>query len=208
MINYLKSFVASSHLFWKFRHTFDKNLKIQKKGNSYYTYFESIIDKLKPDSILDYGCGTADLLYYLKIHYEDIKIMGVDLNKNVISYNKKIFKSFSDKEYIFSKETDGNAINDMKNKLNINNLDLVIFERVLYIMGDRNIDQLLNYLSTCTKRIYIDDFFIPNNYKSLYKHRNWDRILKNHSFLPYENFISPHREMSHANPIAKIYEKK
>ena len=70
---------------------------------------------VKPISILDYGCGLADLCLYLKDKNKNLKIIGVDLNQNVIEYNKKLFNKFKKHTYIFSNEVNINAIDIKKN---------------------------------------------------------------------------------------------
>ena len=88
MINYLKSYIASSKYFWKFRYTLKKSLRHSNKSKNYYSFIDKIIYMVKPISILDYGCGLADLCLYLKDKNKDLKIIGVDLNQNVIEYNR------------------------------------------------------------------------------------------------------------------------
>ena len=117
----------------------------------------------------------------------------------------KLFNKFKKHTYIFSNEVNINAINIKKKKLKIKKFDLVIFDRVLYIMADKDINILFDYLSKNAKYIYIDDFYLPNNYKSFYKHRNWDSLLKKFNIIPYSSFESPHRFMSHANPRSRLY---
>ena len=205
MINYLKSYIASSKYFWKFRYTLKKSLRHSNKSKNYYSFIDKIIYMVKPISILDYGCGLADLCLYLKDKNKNLKIIDVDLNQNVIEYNKKLFNKFKKHTYIFSNEVNINAIDIKKKKLKIKKFDLVIFDRVLYIMADKDINILFDYLSKNAKYIYIDDFYLPNNYKSFYKHRNWDSLLKKFNIIPYSSFESPHKSMSHANPRSILY---
>jgi SAM-dependent methyltransferase len=208
MINYLKSYIASSKYFWKFRYNLIKNLSHSNKSKNYYSFINKIIFKLKTISILDYGCGLADLTFYLKNKNKDLKIIGVDLNQNVIEYNKKLFNKFKKNSFIFSNEINIDAIDIQKKKLKIKKFDLVIFDRVLYIMTDKDINILFDYLSKNAKYIYIDDFYLPNNYKSFYKHRDWDLMLKKYKFMPHSSFESPHKPMFHANSKSTLYKYK
>ena len=208
MINYLKSYIASSKYFWKFRYTLKKSLRHSNKSKNYYSFIDKIIFEVKPISILDYGCGLADLCFYLKDKNKDLKIIGVDLNQNVIEYNRKLFNKFKNRSYIFSNEVSTDTIDIKKKKLKIKKLDLVIFDRVLYIMADKDINILFDYLSKNAKYIYIDDFYLPNNYKSFYKHRDWDSVLKKFNIIACNSFESPHRFMSHANSRSTLYKFK
>ena len=75
-------------------------------------------------------------------------------------------------------------------------------------MTDKDINILFDYLSKNAKYIYIDDFYLPNNYKSFYKHRDWDLMLKKYKFMPHSSFESPHKSMSHANSKSTLYKYK
>lgn len=45
--------------------------------------------------VLDFGCGHADLYQFLKVHRLAVEYTGVDLDKDVIAENKRIYPSAS-----------------------------------------------------------------------------------------------------------------
>lgn len=68
-----------------------------------FNLLSNLIKKYKLKNILDIGCGTCDLNYYLKKYHNNINYFGMDLTFNILKYSDNNIKSKSvnaDVEYI------------------------------------------------------------------------------------------------------------
>ena len=101
----------------------------------------------------------------------------------------------------------------IKNK--IKKFDLIVFDRVLYILNDKEFFFVLNIFSKITKYIYIDDFFLKKNIENNsvnrvnlngYIHTNFDQVLKNAKFKLKKSCHSPYPKVKLANPKFALYE--
>lgn len=202
IINQIKIFIKrkilrkiiSKKLFWKFRHFFQKDyFKTKKLKSEQLTEFIKI-NEIK--SVLDFGCSSGDDLFNLKLQFKDLYCFGIEINKNAISYCNKNFKSTFDGKFLFLNELNEKKymkiIGFNKNKI----LDLVIFNRVLYILSDKELNSILQVLLLRPpKFILINDFYSSSKNDYDYKHRNYEKILK---IFNYKKFIENETpEVSH-----------
>ena len=138
----------------------------------------------KIESILDYGCATGDKLNFFANNGTKF-CYGIDINKNALNTcNKKFNKLDSSKKtYFFDSHTNNKKLNRFLEANYINKFDLIIFDRSLYCLNDRELMKQLNILTNYAKIILINDFMLDNNLEiSGYIHRNWIDIMKNFDF--------------------------
>jgi len=95
----------------------------------------------------------------------------------------------------------------------IKRFDLVIMDRVCYILDDQSLQNILSILSQNTKYIYIDDFFLnDDNFlisrKNLYgyKHTNFDFFLEKLNFKKINYDQSPYKKVFMCNTRSALYE--
>lgn len=216
MLFFIKRFLASNKYFWKYRHYFQKNFFSSNYGKIPKEFYNKILSDLKPSSVLDFGCATADKLIYLYKKEKKVKnIYGVDINQKAIQ-TAKIKASKEKVKFFFSNKLDQNEIEQFFKNVKIKKFDLVIFDRVLYILNTVELNKTLQFLSRYTRYLLINDFFLENNKNFSknyrvnlkgYLHTDFDSLMKEKYFDVVSKFEAPNKEVKYANPKLVIYKK-
>ncbi len=211
----IKRFFASNKYFWKFRHFFDNKIFDKSYGIIPNEYFDQIFENIKIDSVLDYGCATGDKLIFF-INRGAKNVFGIDINPKAINTARDKIKYYN-----VNNELSENINTDKLNKFldisKIKKFDLIILDRILYILNDQEIYNLFNIIKKITNYIYIDDFFLDNeiqsnNFSRLkikgYVHTNFDKILNQNSFKLKIKNKSPYQSVLFSNAKSALYEKQ
>ncbi len=211
----IKRFFASNKYFWKFRHFFDNKIFDKSYGVIPNEYFDQIFENIKIDSVLDYGCATGDKLIFF-INRGAKNVFGIDTNPKAINTARDKIKYYN-----VNNELSENINTDKLNKFldisKIKKFDLIILDRILYILNDQEIYNLFNIIKKITNYIYIDDFFLDNeiqsnNFSRLkikgYVHTNFDKILNQNSFKLKIKNKSPYQSVLFSNAKSALYEKQ
>ena len=211
----IKRFFASNKYFWKFRHFFDNKIFDKSYGIIPNEYFDQIFENIKIDSVLDYGCATGDKLIFF-INRGAKNVFGIDINHKAINTARDKIKYYN-----VNNELSENINTDKLNKFldisKIKKFDLIILDRILYILNDQEIYNLFNIIKKITNYIYIDDFFLDNeiqsnNFSRLkikgYVHTNFDKILNQNSFKLKIKNKSPYQSVLFSNAKSALYEKQ
>jgi SAM-dependent methyltransferase len=211
----IKRFFASNKYFWKFRHFFDNKIFDKSYGVIPNEYFDQIFENIKIDSVLDYGCATGDKLIFF-INRGAKNVFGIDINLKAINTARDKIKYYN-----VNNELSENINTDKLNKFldisKIKKFDLIILDRILYILNDQEIYNLFNIIKKITNYIYIDDFFLDNeiqsnNFSRLkikgYVHTNFDKILNQNSFKLKIKNKSPYQSVLFSNAKSALYEKQ
>ena len=177
-----KRTISQNKFFWKYRHFLPKiyhnpNWKPKTINNIFF----EIIDQNKISSIMDFGFGSGDLLLEIfKKRKNNVEFFfGIDINSENL---RKIKKIIHGPNTFFEKKIDDKLFKKI-NDSGIQKIDLIVFDRVLYIFSDNELHELLKSISQLVSFIFIDDFVIIGHLKnSEYKHRNWVKILKDYNF--------------------------
>ena len=176
--------ISQNKFFWKYRHFLPKiyhnpNWKPKTINNIFF----EIIDQNKISSIMDFGFGSGDLLLEIfKKRKNNVKFFyGIDINSE---NRRKIKKIIHGPNTFFEKKIDDKLFKKI-NDSGIQKIDLIVFDRVLYIFSDNELDKLFKEITTLTSYILIDDFTETDVIKDPeYRHRNWIKILKEFNFKP------------------------
>lgn len=147
----------------------------EKKNKLRYEFFLKII---KPDnfSILDFGCGYAGFLNYIKNKKnKKIKYFGLDINKNCINYCKSKYPNF----YFI-------CCDILTNKINLKT-DYVLMNGVLtakYNLSDEKMlkvaeDLIRSCFSICKKELFVN-FHSPyiTKFKKKLFHPSFEVVAK------------------------------
>jgi len=177
----IKRAISKNKYFWKYKHLLPNLYSNPNwKPKTINDIFPDIIRQKKINSILDFGFGGGELL--TEVHKSgSVKfLMGIDINsRNVVNLKKKLNYSNVFLAKKFNRDTFIKKIYGYGQK----KIDLIVFDRVLYIFSDKELFELLNSISEITSYIFIDDFMKTDSLNSPeYLHRDWIKILKKYKF--------------------------
>jgi trans-aconitate methyltransferase len=186
---------------WKNKNVFLSQLELNKKQlkqnyPEHWMIFLKYVSEIKPDNILDVGCGCGIFYKLLNLHYPTIKYTGIDYSKDAIEIAKRQW------EYQDFYEKDLWELN----KIWINQFNLLYLGALLDILpnGDEALDFILSLepKNILIGRMEITDensgvkeeymaYDLIKTYK--YKH-NWDNILNivktyNYEYSFYRNTL-------------------
>jgi len=205
----VKRYLASNKYFWKYRHLIQKDIFNRTYQLLPKKYFNKIFKNKNIVSTLDFGCATGDKLKYF-VSRGAKYIYGIDINKKAIDTCKKkfrysnIFKNF---DITLSEEN----LSEFLKRNNLKRFDLVILDRVCYILDFKDLNDIFRILSKKTKYIYIDDFFYTKKFLTLrkkiygYNHTNFDLLLKKFKFKKIYYGRSPYKKVLHSNTKSAIF---
>ncbi|WP_198150950.1 class I SAM-dependent methyltransferase [Candidatus Pelagibacter sp. RS40] len=177
-------------------------------------HFNKIFYNLEKKTILDFGCATGDkLLYFIQNNAKNL--CGIDINKRAIRTAEKKFQNY-DINYYLSSNVNKKKIDLFLKKSKSKMFDIIILDRVLYILKKEEFNNNINYFSKITKYMYLDDFFLKNNNNEIffrknikgYTHSNFDKILDQLSFKLVFKGISPYKSVKFSNPMSALYKLK
>jgi len=149
------------------------------EGLRYENIFLEQIERLKPNSIIDIGCGYGRYLKVISKNFPNIKLVGIDISSSQIEYAKEYCKNFPNIELF---EIDGKNIPFEKNTF-----DMSITYGCLTYVKPIDINSFFKQIKNITKQYSI---LIEHNNESKYnpmedkfwsyKH-NYNRLFCNES---------------------------
>jgi SAM-dependent methyltransferase len=210
----LKRFLASNKYFWKYRHFFQKKIFEYSYGVVPRIYFNKIFKNIKMDSVLDFGCATGDKLIYF-VNNGSKNVYGIDINSKAIKVAENKLKNLNICSE-FSEDISLKKINKFLKRIKKKKFDLIIFDRVLYILKETEFHYVINTLAKVSDYIYINDFFLDSsevqlsnmrmrNQDSGYVHSDFSLILRKVFFKPVILNKSPYKKVLFANSKSALY---
>ena len=201
MFRLLKRKISQNKYFWKFRHLIPSIKKnSDSKSKVINKIFFEIINQNNVVSIMDFGFGKGELLKEMYSKQKNIKFFfGVDINSQNI---KNIKKTIKNPNTYFCERFDKNFLKKLE-EFSIKKIDLVVFDRVLYIFSDEELKNLLKSITKVASNIFIDDFYKIPSFNSEYIHRDWVSIFKEYNFQVKINIdsINGNPEGCHAKTL-------
>jgi SAM-dependent methyltransferase len=210
-------YLISNKYFWKYRHFFQPSIFKNTYGISPRKHFNKVFNKIRINSVLDFGCATGDKLEYFVSRKKQksgggVKyIYGIDINPNAINTASNKLLNFTIKQK-FSTDLKILEVSEYLKNNKLKKFDLVVASRVFFILNKKELYCTLKILSKITKYIYIDDFFhddklpLRKNIKS-YFHTNFNLILKKLSFKKIYSSNSPYRKVIYSTSKSVLYKK-
>ncbi len=143
------------------------------KSKHDYETLAGIIDRYKPTSILDVGCGTGRLFgLFLQKGINDV--VGIDISGKALRLAKKSFPNVETKEM---------KLEDIS--FGYRRFDLAISNRVLELVPRKNIDGVIKKICFSSKLAYINELTDTDGVAealSMFKH-DYEEIFKRNGFL-------------------------
>ena len=173
LIIFLENKFKKSKIYRKLRHLYDRNIwlkYINDSNSSKRDFYKIFVKENKVNSVFEFGCASGP--NYLKLKHQIDYYFGFDISNSAISAAKN--KIETSKKIIFSSE-----LNEYKKYLKQNNLnvfDMAIYDRVLYLLNEKEIKIHFKQHSNKFKYIIINDFF------------NEKKINDNEGYLTTNNF--------------------
>ncbi len=207
-IIFIKRKIISSSFFWRFRHFFQSSWLSTYNNKRVPTFYFKLISENNILSILDFGCASGTLLYQLYLSNPGQISYGIDINKEAIKNCYDKFKNSNSKFFFDNKLKPINLFTFLKNN-SLTKFDLIVFDRVLYCLSDKDLENLLYSLSKFTNAILIDDFeFTHEHNTSGYKHRDWNFLLSQYNFEIIMNIPIIYSRVMSANARTLFFKRK
>ena len=178
-IIFIKNKLKKTKLYWKIRHLFDTNVwekyqnDLSENRRGFYLKF---IKKNKIKSVFEFGCASGP--NYLIIKDNIHQYFGYDISSEAINTAKD--KIGLSNKILFT--TNLNLIISYMNENKIIEFDLAIFDRVLYLINEKEVYNFFNSYANFFKHIIINDFHSDlkiNDNEGYLETKNFSKILKN-----------------------------
>lgn len=172
-IIFLKNKFKKSKIYWKLRHLHDRNIWLNyfnDASSPKRDFYKIFVEENKVNSVFEFGCASGP--NYLKLKHQIDYYFGFDISKSAIATAKNRISTSN--KIIFSSD-----LNENKRYLeqyNLNVFDLAIYDRVLYLLNEKEINTHFKNHSNKFKYIIINDFF------------NEKKINDNEDYLTTNNF--------------------
>ena len=202
--------IISSSAFWRIRHLVQpKWVSNYAKANKNIAIIEDLLLENDIKSILDFGCASGRMLFKIKEVNPNIKIYGVDINKKAIKY----CKNYADNNhfnggYHFSSVLNKNELYQFLDNNDLSKFDLIVFDRVLYCLNERQIINIIQIINNISSLIYIDDFYSSNSSTYIgYVHRDWINIFKKNGYDCKVNIPTTQNKVQNADARSMVFKK-
>lgn len=207
---FLRNNVSKTKLFWKYRHLIQPAIWKSYKEDYNSTrreYYSEIIKKENLYSVFEFGCASGPNFFSIKKNISEFIYFGYDISKPAINSVKR----YNNNQVKFSSKF---SFSILKNFLNFNNYpiyDLVIFDRVLYMLTESQTRKLLNEIHEIINFVLIEDFYSEeptwDDEKYIYA-KNYIKIFESFGFILIENKKSNMKSSSAKNYARRILLKK
>ena len=198
---FLRNNLSKTKFFWKYRHLYDPTVwKSYREdySSSRRNYYSNLINKHNLRSVFEFGCASGPNYLSIKSNHPKIIFFGYDISTSAI----KQIKNANSSEVFFSNKISTGSIEDFLLSNGLEKFDLAIFDRVLYMLPKKDIEDLLNKYSKYFNYVIIEDFHSENprwdSEKYIYA-QNYILILEKYKFSLLENKVSEMQSSSASN---------
>ena len=211
IIKLLKRMIISSSLFWKLRTYVQPSWIDSYNEKRIPKFYFDIVSENNISSVLDFGCATGECLYKLNQNNPSQISYGIDVNKDAIDICKDKFKKLNkqNEKFFFVYEFNLNNLLVFLEKNDLTHFDLMIFDRVLYCIRDKDLNILLDSLLKYTKTVLIDDFETTTELEIYgYRHRDWKSLLQKYNFKNIKNIPTIYTKVKLANARTLFFKRE
>tara|TARA_B100001057_G_C22849123_1_gene950245 strand:- start:1398 stop:2036 length:639 start_codon:yes stop_codon:yes gene_type:complete len=153
--NTLINSIKKSSFFWKYRDLFQRKIwdtYFDDSNSKRRTFYKEFIKQNNIKSVFEFGCASGPNYLTIKNHVK--YFFGYDISKGAI---KKI-SNIVDKKSRIKFSTNLLGIREFLNINKLNEFDLAIYDRVLYLLSEKQTLNHFNIYGNLFKYIIIDDF--------------------------------------------------
>ena len=180
-------YIRSRRVYWKYRHIFEPSVwQVYQQSSTFNKcrYFSDFVVEHGVTSVFEFGCASAPNLINIATNVEsDVELIGYDINSAAIELAQTTLPRatfFSDKSKLLQFLADRNPPC----------IDLVIFDRVLYLLSNHEVLTIISLLRGKVRYIVIDDFHSDRPYENInspYLLRNYIKLFDDYSCLKIED---------------------
>ena len=195
VLGQIKNYLRTKKFYWKFRHLFNpsvwetyyENSKVERRK-----FYSIYISQNKLDTIFEFGCASGPNLFNINKNIEwNINYFGYDISEEAIKFaNKKLKKN----THFFTSKLSISILKSQLKKWEKKKFDLSIYDRVLYLLKEKEIKEHFSQYKDYLSKLIIDDFhnskFRDKN--DSYFSKNYERILFSFGFKLIKNDPSEH----------------
>jgi SAM-dependent methyltransferase len=198
LYKFLRNNLSKTKFFWKYRHLYDPTVwKSYREdySSSRRKYYTDVIKKYNLKSVFEFGCASGPNYLSIKSNHPKVVFFGYDISKSAIQQINHV----NSREVFFSNKISIGSIEDFLSSNGLNKFDLAIFDRVLYMLPKKDIEDLLNKYSKYFKYLIIEDFHTENPRWDSEKYifaQNYMLILEKYKFSLLENKKSEMQSLS------------
>ncbi len=159
LIDKVKNKIKTSRLFWSYRHLVDRRVWDQY-FNDYASerrnYYSDFVVRNSIKSVFEFGCASGPNLENIRRGtLGGVLLLGYDINKAALGVARQKIGSSN---AIFIDQLSVSAIKGELQKHQQEKIGLTIFDRVLYLLSEREIDNFLSNYSDLLEWVVVDDF--------------------------------------------------
>lgn len=156
----VKKLIGNSNLFWKYRHKLTGDGVWHGYASDWIAprrgYYSEFCAQHGVTSVLDFGCASGNNLHRIEHDCADtsFSLMGIDVSDRALDIARDLVVSDSEFHTKLSKDN----FERWLQKVGKPKVDLVIFDRVLVVLSEQEIRDILCILAGKTGYMIIDDF--------------------------------------------------
>lgn len=189
-LNFFVSKLKVSSIFWKYRHVFDnevwedylKDYRVERRN-----FYSDFVKNKSLNFIFEFGCASGpNLMNIEKNVNHSVFLVGYDININALKKAKGVFNP---KNSLFISDLNPVILEKILKSKDKLFFDLVIFDRVFFLLNEDEINNHLLKFSKFYNYIIIDDFH--NEKKNIkfgtYRTKNFIKLFSNFELVSIEN---------------------
>ena len=159
MLGVLKNRVKVSGFFWRFRHLIHSDVWL-KYFESYTLgrrhFYSRFVSRELCNTIFEFGCASGPNLKNIEVYTTRATYScGYDINKSAIEFAKK---QFDPKRSVFLTRISESDLREQLFDWGFDAFDLAIYDRVLYLLSDREVFAHFSEYQGLLTTVVIDDF--------------------------------------------------
>ena len=185
LIDKVKNRIKTSRLFWSYRHLVDRGVWDQyfnDHASERRNYYSDFVVKHSIKSVFEFGCASGPNLENIRRRTPGgVLLLGYDINKAALGVARQKIGSSN---AIFIDQLSVSAIKGELQKHQQGRIGLTIFDRVLYLLSEREFDNFLSNYSDFFEWVVVDDFHSDDGQLSndAYSSKNYKKCFKKFDF--------------------------